>query len=32
VIEQARDNRLIRPLSHYTGLEQRDVVPIKARG
>jgi 2-methylcitrate synthase len=32
VIEQARDNRLIRPLSHYTGVEQRAVVPMKARG
>ena len=28
VIEQAADNRLIRPLSHYTGPEQRPVPPI----
>lgn len=32
VIEQGRDNRLIRPLSHYVGVEERSVVPIKARG
>lgn len=32
VIEQARDNRLIRPLSHYTGQAQREVVPLRARG
>ena len=32
VFEQAEDNRLIRPLSHYTGLAQRAVVPIAARG
>ena len=31
VIEQAADNRLIRPLSWYTGLEQRPVPPIAAR-
>jgi 2-methylcitrate synthase/citrate synthase II len=31
-IEQAADNRLIRPLSHYTGVEQRSVSPISARG
>ncbi len=31
VFEQGADNRLIRPLSRYTGLEQRDVVPIAAR-
>jgi len=31
-IEQLRDNRLIRPLSHYTGVPQRDVPPLKARG
>jgi 2-methylcitrate synthase/citrate synthase II len=31
VFEQAADNRLIRPLSHYTGPEQRPVVPIAAR-
>jgi len=32
VFEQAADNRLIRPLSHYTGLEQRAVVPLAQRG
>ena len=32
VIEQGGDNRLIRPLSVYTGKPQRDVVPIRARG
>jgi len=32
VLEQAADNRLIRPLSHYTGLAQRGVVPIAQRG
>ena len=32
VFEQGEDNRLIRPLSHYTGPEQRPVVPIGARG
>jgi citrate synthase len=32
VIEQGADNRLIRPLSHYTGKPQREVVPIAARG
>jgi 2-methylcitrate synthase len=32
VIEQARDNRLIRPLSHYTGVEQREIPALKARG
>jgi citrate synthase len=31
VLEQASDNRLIRPLSRYTGLEQREVVPIARR-
>ena len=31
VIEQAADNRLIRPLSHYTGPEQRPVPPLSAR-
>ncbi|MBY0336447.1 MAG: bifunctional 2-methylcitrate synthase/citrate synthase [Acetobacteraceae bacterium] len=30
--EQAEDNRLIRPLSLYTGLEQRPVPPLPARG
>jgi len=32
VLEQAADNRLIRPLSLYTGLEQREVVPMARRG
>jgi len=32
VLEQAADNRLIRPLSRYTGLEQRGVVPLAQRG
>ena len=31
VIEQGRDNRLIRPLSRYTGVAQRPVVPIARR-
>ncbi|GGC33892.1 citrate synthase [Siccirubricoccus deserti] len=31
VLEQAADNRLIRPLSWYTGLEQRPVPPMSAR-
>jgi len=31
VFEQAADNRLIRPLSHYIGQDQRPVVPIAAR-
>jgi 2-methylcitrate synthase/citrate synthase II len=31
VIEQAADNRRIRPLSWYTGLEQRPVPPLSAR-
>ena len=31
VFEQGADNRLIRPLSRYTGVEQRGVVPIAAR-
>lgn len=31
VIEQAADNRLIRPLSVYTGVEQRPVPPMSAR-
>ncbi|MFC7691614.1 bifunctional 2-methylcitrate synthase/citrate synthase [Paeniroseomonas aquatica] len=31
VIEQAADNRLIRPLSHYTGPEQRPVPPLDRR-
>ncbi len=32
ILEQAADNRLIRPLSWYTGLEQRPVPPMSARG
>ena len=32
VIEQGRDNRLIRPLSLYAGVEQRSVTPIAQRG
>ncbi|MGG5817987.1 bifunctional 2-methylcitrate synthase/citrate synthase [Falsiroseomonas sp. HW251] len=32
VFEQAADNRLIRPLSHYTGAEQRPVPPVNRRG
>jgi 2-methylcitrate synthase/citrate synthase II len=32
VFEQAEDNRLIRPLSHYTGAAQRPVVPLARRG
>jgi 2-methylcitrate synthase/citrate synthase II len=32
VLEQAADNRLIRPLSHYTGVAERAVAPIAARG
>ncbi len=32
VLEQAADNRLIRPLSVYTGVEQRAVVPLASRG
>jgi 2-methylcitrate synthase len=31
VIEQAADNRLIRPLSHYTGAAQRSVTTLAAR-
>jgi 2-methylcitrate synthase/citrate synthase II len=31
VFEQAAANMLIRPLSHYTGFEQRPVPPIAAR-
>ena len=31
IIEQAADNRLIRPLSHYTGKDQRSVVPLDRR-
>ena len=32
VFEQGVDNRLIRPLSHYTGEEQRAVPPMASRG
>jgi 2-methylcitrate synthase/citrate synthase II len=32
VFEQAADNKLIRPLSWYTGVEQRPVPPMAARG
>jgi 2-methylcitrate synthase/citrate synthase II len=32
VLEQGADNRLIRPLSHYTGVPERAVVPLHARG
>jgi 2-methylcitrate synthase len=31
VIEQLQDNRLIRPLSHYTGPAERRVVPLAQR-
>jgi 2-methylcitrate synthase len=31
VLEQMADNRLIRPLSHYVGVDQRPVPPMKAR-
>ncbi len=32
VIEQSADNRLIRPLSNYTGVAQREVIPLPQRG
>lgn len=32
VLEQGADNRLIRPLSHYTGVAERAVVPLSSRG
>jgi 2-methylcitrate synthase len=32
VLEQGADNRLIRPLSHYTGVAERAVVPLASRG
>lgn len=32
VFEQGTDNRLIRPLSWYTGVEQRPVKPLSERG
>jgi citrate synthase len=31
VIEQLGDNKLVRPLSNYTGVGQREVVPIEKR-
>lgn len=31
VLEQIADNRLIRPLSHYVGVAQREIPPMKAR-
>jgi 2-methylcitrate synthase len=31
VLEQIADNRLIRPLSHYVGVPQREIPPMKAR-
>ena len=31
IMEQAADNRLIRPLSEYTGPQQRPVVPLERR-
>ncbi|MEL6213683.1 MAG: citrate/2-methylcitrate synthase, partial [Pseudomonadota bacterium] len=31
VMEQLADNKLIRPLSNYTGVAQRDVEPMDAR-
>jgi citrate synthase len=31
-MEQLANNRLIRPLSKYTGLGERRVVPLKQRG
>ncbi|MDQ7839404.1 MAG: citrate synthase [bacterium] len=32
VLEQYSDNRLIRPLAHYTGPNDRSYVPLEARG
>ena len=32
VIEQISDNRIIRPLSIYTGPPARDYVPVASRG
>jgi 2-methylcitrate synthase len=31
IIEQAGDNRLIRPLSEYTGVAQRSPLPLNSR-
>ena len=31
IMEQLGDNKLIRPLSNYTGPAQRDVVPMEKR-
>ncbi len=31
IMEQAADNRIIRPLSEYVGKEQRKVTPISER-
>ena len=31
IMEQAADNRLIRPLSNYTGPQQRPVIPLSRR-
>jgi len=31
VLEQIADNRLIRPLSHYVGVPQREIPPMQAR-
>jgi 2-methylcitrate synthase len=32
ILEQLANNRLIRPLSHYTGAGERSVIPIQQRG
>jgi 2-methylcitrate synthase len=31
IMEQSADNRLIRPLSKYTGTPERKVIPISQR-
>jgi 2-methylcitrate synthase len=31
IMEQLADNRLIRPLSHYTGPAERKVTPVAQR-
>jgi citrate synthase len=31
IAEQLANNKLVRPLSNYTGKPQREVVPIEAR-